>query len=82
MKYFFNLVTTTRAVFKFKLSIKHKISNHYSHVIWLLPEPCDSDPCLNGGTCMDLSDTEFTCFCPPGFFGEICEFMNVTGKLL
>nr|XP_009940178.1 PREDICTED: agrin [Opisthocomus hoazin] len=34
--------------------------------------PCDSHPCLHGGTCED-DGTEFTCSCPAGKGGAVCE---------
>ncbi|KAK7895824.1 hypothetical protein WMY93_021149 [Mugilogobius chulae] len=33
---------------------------------------CDSDPCLNGGTCQDLFN-KFGCVCDSGWEGERCE---------
>lgn len=33
---------------------------------------CDSDPCLNGGTCEDLFNT-FGCICNSGWEGDQCE---------
>lgn len=33
---------------------------------------CDSDPCLNGGTCQDLFN-KFGCVCDTGWAGEQCE---------
>ncbi|XP_020782374.1 protein crumbs homolog 2a [Boleophthalmus pectinirostris] len=33
---------------------------------------CDSDPCLNGGTCQDLFN-KFGCVCDSGWEGEQCE---------
>ncbi|XP_069466169.1 agrin isoform X1 [Ambystoma mexicanum] len=34
--------------------------------------PCDSHPCLHGGTCED-DGREFTCSCPAGKGGAVCE---------
>ncbi|XP_033126206.1 neurogenic locus notch homolog protein 1-like [Anneissia japonica] len=37
--------------------------------------PCfnpDNNPCSNGGTC-DFTDCTFTCICPPGYTGTLCE---------
>ncbi|KAJ7365993.1 hypothetical protein OS493_002735 [Desmophyllum pertusum] len=30
---------------------------------------CDSNPCLNGGSCVDLVN-EYNCSCPPGYNGK------------
>lgn len=39
-----------------------------------LPRPCDSQPCLHGGTCQDQdSGGAFTCSCPAGRGGTVCE---------
>eukprot|EP00057_Strongylocentrotus_purpuratus_P013416 XP_011667890.1 PREDICTED: neurogenic locus notch homolog protein 1 [Strongylocentrotus purpuratus] len=36
--------------------------------------PCDSDPCVNGGTCTySAGDTTFTCSCPPPLGGPTCQ---------
>ncbi|XP_016000014.2 agrin isoform X2 [Rousettus aegyptiacus] len=48
---------------------------------WPLPpgtqepsRPCDSQPCLHGGTCQDQdSGGAFTCSCPAGRGGVVCE---------
>lgn len=38
------------------------------------PKPCDSQPCLHGGTCQDQdSGGGFTCSCPVGRRGAVCE---------
>ena len=33
---------------------------------------CDSNPCQNGGTCIDGFDS-FKCSCPYGFDGPTCQ---------
>lgn len=35
-------------------------------------DECESNPCLNNGTCTDEVNG-FTCSCPPGFAGDQCE---------
>ncbi|XP_012590000.1 PREDICTED: agrin [Condylura cristata] len=38
------------------------------------PRPCDSQPCLHGGTCQDWgAGGHFTCSCPAGRGGAVCE---------
>ncbi|XP_006871817.1 PREDICTED: agrin [Chrysochloris asiatica] len=38
------------------------------------PRPCDSQPCLYGGTCQDWDGSQtFSCSCPEGRGGTICE---------
>ncbi|XP_055914618.1 cubilin homolog isoform X2 [Eupeodes corollae] len=35
--------------------------------------PCLSNPCLNGGTCMDTGDGSYICVCPYGFRAPNCQ---------
>ena len=36
-------------------------------------DPCNSDPCRNGGTCAAANSTDFRCLCPDGYTGVDCE---------
>ena len=37
-----------------------------------LPE-CDEQVCMNGGSCYIQPNNNFTCACPLGFAGDLCE---------
>ena len=39
-------------------------------------DECRSDPCRNGGECVDLIDA-FKCICPLGYTGHQCEVRSV-----
>ena len=47
-------------------------------MLWNILDPCDPNPCLNGGTCMADDDNNAVCRCPPEFEGDRCE---IPGKL-
>ncbi|ELT98502.1 hypothetical protein CAPTEDRAFT_178659, partial [Capitella teleta] len=36
-------------------------------------DPCESNPCKNGGLCVAQGSTSFTCDCSAGFEGSTCE---------
>ena len=41
---------------------------------------CEPDPCLQGGTCYPLREKDFSCVCPPNYFGKTCDkAVAVTG---
>ena len=41
---------------------------HFSGV-----KPCSNNPCQNGGTCEELSSTDYKCTCPYEREGKMCE---------
>uniref|UniRef100_A0A8C0VGJ5 Agrin n=1 Tax=Cyanistes caeruleus TaxID=156563 RepID=A0A8C0VGJ5_CYACU len=43
------------------------------------PRPCESQPCLYGGTCED-DGQDFTCSCPAGRGGAVCDKCTFGGK--
>jgi hypothetical protein len=46
---------------------------HLSH--W--KNPCDSNPCKNGGTCKQIGGGDFMCECPAEYEGPQCELLDV-----
>ena len=36
-------------------------------------QACDSAPCLNNGSCIEVNDVNFVCACRDGFYGVTCE---------
>lgn len=43
---------------------------------------CSSDPCNNGGTCINLDNGQgFLCVCQPGYTGDICH-LSVQEKMI
>ena len=38
-----------------------------------MPQPCDPNPCENGGTCIDNQVGGYVCKCKPGFKGRDCD---------
>jgi hypothetical protein len=59
-----------------------KIVRYYSaftHIITFfvsyLGDPCASQPCMNGGTCM-RDNGGFRCVCPSGYSGSRCEIRD------
>ncbi|XP_052397370.1 agrin isoform X3 [Carassius gibelio] len=47
------------------VSLKNRLTVHPNR-------PCDSQPCRHGGTCEE-EDNDFTCICPAGRGGAVCE---------
>ena len=36
------------------------------------PDPCESQPCNNGGVCIKQGYHSFECTCAKGFGGDVC----------
>ena len=44
------------------------------------PGACHSNPCVNGGTCVDRAFGSYDCICTPQFTGPHCEGKYNRGK--
>lgn len=61
------------------LRVFHVFLKQYLYVLHIVYSECHSNPCLNGGTCVNHAQT-YTCLCAPDFNGTTCE--NGEGQLL
>ena len=43
-----------------------------------IPRPCESNPCQNGGTCIESGDNEYDCECSDWWTGPTCEDLETT----
>ena len=41
--------------------------------VFLDVDECVSDPCVNGGSCIN-KPLSFECRCPPGYVGDRCQY--------
>uniref|UniRef100_A0A665WYQ5 Agrin n=1 Tax=Echeneis naucrates TaxID=173247 RepID=A0A665WYQ5_ECHNA len=63
---------TTAALSTTELPPTTTITHVRGNVPPKVQRPCDSHPCLHGGTCEDDSN-DFSCKCPAGRGGSVCE---------
>ena len=54
--------------------------NKYSYV-GIVIGSCNPNPCLNGGTCVESSEMEFSCRCQQNANGRFCE-NGLAGELV
>ena len=65
-----------RLVFKIAYAHKHEVPDIMPRNLAFFNISvlsCASGPCNNGGTCVDVIGSGFTCTCPPGFTGSECQ---------
>ncbi|XP_072046273.1 uncharacterized protein [Amphiura filiformis] len=74
--------TITDISFEFRATVKvtdGSIENFYFGITSETVSPaapaniCTTNPCMSGGTCTQISLTSFSCQCPSGFSGEVCQ---------
>jgi hypothetical protein len=53
--------------------VYHTESRRCERKLGPLENPCTSQPCLNGGQCVQTDVSSYQCQCPPGFDGKHCE---------
>uniref|UniRef100_A0A4X2M7T4 Cubilin n=1 Tax=Vombatus ursinus TaxID=29139 RepID=A0A4X2M7T4_VOMUR len=53
--------------------LSHNVSYQITHISYqtVQSKVCSSNPCQNGGTCLNLLDS-FFCLCPPNWKGPVC----------
>ncbi len=52
--------------------VKECINKLWTHILFSDINECASNPCQNGGVCMD-GINRYVCQCPPGFGGPNCD---------
>jgi hypothetical protein len=53
--------------------VYHQESRRCERKLGPLENPCASQPCLNGGQCLQTEVSSYQCQCPAGFDGKNCE---------
>jgi hypothetical protein len=53
--------------------VYHSESRRCERKLGPLENPCSSQPCLNGGQCVQTDISSYQCQCAPGFDGKTCE---------
>jgi hypothetical protein len=53
--------------------VYHQESRRCERKLGPLENPCTSQPCLNGGQCVQTEVSSYQCQCPAGFDGKNCE---------
>ncbi|XP_028392831.1 von Willebrand factor A domain-containing protein 2-like [Dendronephthya gigantea] len=67
-----DLASKQEYVFKSNMNALDKIEDELVKDICISIPACKSQPCKNGGQCVD-TDTEYRCNCPPDWTGVNCE---------
>jgi hypothetical protein len=61
-----------------RTSLARSLRSNLKIYFYLGIDPCASQPCMNGGTCLPTAGNSFSCMCPSSYQGVDCSI----GKLL
>jgi len=49
--------------------------------MWFVADPCNSNPCQHGGTCLRANASHYECVCHHKFIGVDCQHCQYSSSL-